>query len=116
MMAELGNQTHVPWFQRAYDKYVEGQRFASQIPGTRTYSGLTLGTRNQPYKLSDLQRNDIHDTGRFLTQKMREQGLPALPVMHVFQDEEDYFMQTGTLPKTLAAHMAQADLAGVVFL
>ena len=47
---------------------------------------------------------------------MREQGLPALPVMHVFQDEEDYFMQTGTLPKTLAAHMAQADLAGVVFL
>ena len=49
MMAELAQPTHVPWFQQAYNKFVEGQRFASQIPGTRTYSGLTLGTRNQSY-------------------------------------------------------------------
>ena len=66
MMGELAQEKHVPWFQQAYNKYVEGQRFADQIPGTRTYSGLTLGTRNQPDKLSGLQRQDIHDQGRFL--------------------------------------------------
>ena len=48
-----------------YNKYVEGQKFASQIPGTRTYSGLTLGNRHQPTKLSELQRQDIHDQNRF---------------------------------------------------
>ena len=48
-MAELGKEKHVPWFQQAYDKYVEGQRFASQIPGTATYTGLTLGTRKSTY-------------------------------------------------------------------
>ena len=53
----------------AYNKYVEGQRFADQIPGTRTYSGLTLGNRSQPDKLSELQRADIHDPGRFLTKR-----------------------------------------------
>ena len=31
MMAELGKEKHVPWFQQAYDKYVEGKRFADQI-------------------------------------------------------------------------------------
>ena len=46
MMAELSSQTCVPWFQQAYDKYVEDQRFAPQIPGTRTYSGLTLTNRH----------------------------------------------------------------------
>ena len=56
MMAELAKPKHVPWFQQAYDKYVEGQRFANQIPGTRTYSGYTLGNRHQGSKLSELQR------------------------------------------------------------
>ena len=60
-MTELGNQTHVPWFLQAYDKYVEGQRFADQNPGTRTYSGLTLGNRRQGTKLAELNRQDIHD-------------------------------------------------------
>ena len=55
MMAELAKSTHVPWFQQAYDKFVDGQRFASQIPGTRTYSGLTLGDRRQQTKLGELQ-------------------------------------------------------------
>ena len=44
---------------------------------------------------------------------MRKAGLPAPPVMYVPQDEEDYYMQTGKLPKALAAHAAQADLNGV---
>ena len=56
MMAELANPSHVPWFQQAYNKYVEGQRFASQIHGTATYSGITLGNRRQGTKLSELQR------------------------------------------------------------
>ena len=47
---------------------------------------------------------------------MREQGLAAPPVMYVPQDEEDYYMQTGQLPKALAATSAQADLTGIVFL
>ena len=34
-------------------------------------------------------------------------------VMYVPQDEEDYFMRTGKLPKALAAHMADADLTGM---
>ena len=96
MMTELAQEKHVPWFQQAYNKYVEGQRFASDIPGTRTYSGLTLGTRNQPSKLSELQRQDIHDTNRFLTKEMREQGLKAPPVMYVPRDDIDYYIQTGT--------------------
>ena len=33
--------------------------------------------------------------------------------MYVPQDEEDYFIRTGTLPKALAAHMADADLSGI---
>ena len=103
----------MPWFQQAYDKYVEGQRFASQIPGTTSYSGLTLGNRRQGTKLSELQRADIHDPGRFLTKKQREQGLQAPPVMYVPQDEENYFIRTGKLPKALAANMANADLNGV---
>ena len=65
----------------AYDKFVEGQRFADQIPGTRTYSGYTLESRHQPDKLSALQKNTIHDQNRFLTSKMREQGLEAPPIM-----------------------------------
>ena len=103
----------MPWFQQAYDKYVEGQRFASQIPGTRTYSGLTLGNRHQGTKLSELQRADIHDQGRFLTKKQREAGLPAPPVMYVPADEEDYYIRTGKLSKALAAHAADADLNGI---
>ena len=34
-------------------------------------------------------------------------------VMYVPADEEDYFIRTGTLPKALAAHMAEADLTGI---
>ena len=33
--------------------------------------------------------------------------------MYIPADEEDYFMQTGTLPKALAANAAYADLAGI---
>ena len=113
MMTELAQEKHVPWFQQAYNKYVEGQRFASDILGTRTYSGLTLGNRSQPAKLSELQRKDIHDTNRFLTSKMREQGLKAPPVMYVPHDDIDYYMQTGQLPKALAANAAYADLQGI---
>ena len=113
MMTELGKPKHVPWFQQAYNKYVEGQRFADQIPGTRTYTGLTLGTRNQPTKLSTLTRNTIHDTNRFLTKEMRDQGLKAPPVMYVPRDDIDYYMQTGQLPKALAANAAYADLQGI---
>ena len=83
MMAELGQEKHVPWFQQAYNKYVEGQRFASQIPGTRTYSSLTLGSRHQPTKLSELQRADIHDQNRFLTKKMRDAGM-CEPLLSMF--------------------------------
>ena len=115
-MTELAQQTHVPWFQQAYDKYVVGQKIADQIPGTRTYSGLTLGSRHQPTKLSELQRNYIHDKQRFLTKKMREQRLERPPVMYVPQDEEDYYMRTGKLPKALAASSANADLTEYVFL
>ena len=113
MMTELGQEKHVPWFQQAYNKYVEGQRFASQIPGTRTYSGLTLGNRAQPSTLSDLQRNIDHDTRRFLTEKQREQGYKEPPVLYVPRDDIDYYMQTGQLPKALAANAAYADLTGI---
>ena len=41
---------------------------------------------------------------------MRENGMHAPPVMYISQDEEDYYMQTGKLPKALAAHAAEADL------
>ena len=113
MMAELAQPTHVPWFQQAYNKFVEGQRFANQIPGTRTYSGLTLWSRHQPDKLSALQRNTIHDQNRFLTKEMREQGYKEPPAWYVPRDEIDYYMQTGQLPKALTANAAYADLQGI---
>ena len=113
MMDELAKPKHVPWFQQAYDKYVEGQRFADQIPGTRTYSGLTLGSRHQPTKLSELQRKDIHDTQRFFTKDMRDLGYKEPPAWYVPHDEIDYYMQTGQLPKALAANAANADLKGI---
>ena len=103
----------MPWFQQAYNKFVEGQRFADQIPGTRTYSGLTLGSRHQPSKLSELQRKDIHDQNRFLTKDMRDLGMKEPPAWYVPRDEIDYYMQTGQLPKALAANAANADLTGV---
>ena len=114
MMTELAQEKHVPWFQQAYNKYVEGQRFADQVPGTRTYSGLTLGSRHQPSKLSELQRKDVHDENRFLTKKMRDAG-KTLADLHYYvpHDEEDYYMQTGKLPKALTANAANADLNGV---
>ena len=28
IMEELAQEKHVPWFQQAYEKYVDGQRFA----------------------------------------------------------------------------------------
>ena len=113
MMTELGQATHVPWFQQAYNKFVDGQRFADQIPGTRTYSGLTLGSRHQPDKLSGLQKNIIHDTNRFLTKDMRDAGMKEPSTWHVPRDDIDYYMQTGKLPKALAAHAADADLKGI---
>ena len=116
MMAELGKPTHVPWFQQAYDKYVEGQRFADQIPGTRAYSGLTLGSRHQPTSLLGLNRVDAHDPGRFLTKKQREQGLREPPVMYVPRDDEDYYMQTGKLSKALAPMLLVLTLLVYVFL
>ena len=112
MMAELAKPTHVPWFQQAYNKYVEGQRFANQIPGTRTYSGLTLGT-DISLTSSVIFRAEIYYQGRFLTSKMRNVGLEAPPVMYVPADEEDYYMLTEKLPKALAAHSAEAYLKGV---
>ena len=33
--------------------------------------------------------------------------------MYIPADEEDYFIQTGKLSKTLAANVAQADLTGI---
>ena len=44
---------------------------------------------------------------------MREQGLREPPAWYASQDEEDYFIQTGTLPKALAATSANVDLNGV---
>ena len=44
---------------------------------------------------------------------MREQGKHAPPVMYIPQDEEDYYIRTGKLPKALAANSAQADLTGI---
>ena len=35
------------------------------------------------------------------------------PVWYVPRDDIDYYMQTGKLPKALAAHAAEADLNGV---
>ena len=116
MMDELAKPKHVPWFQQAYDKYVEGQRFTSDIPGTRTYSGHTLGSRHQPTKLSELQRNDIHDENRFLTKDMRDAGMKEPSTWYVPKDEIDYYMQTGKLPKALAAHMQKQTLMEYVFL
>ena len=45
---------------------------------------------------------------------MRDAG-KMLADLHYYvpQDEEDYFMQTGQLPKALAANMADADLEGI---
>ena len=80
---------------------------------TRTYSGLTLGTRHQPDKLSELQRKDIHDQQRFLTKDMRDLGMKEPPAWYVPRDEIDYYIQTGNLPKALAANAANADLKGI---
>ena len=112
-MDELAKSKHVPWFQQAYDKYVDGQRFASQIPSTRTYSGLTLGKRHQGTKLSELQRKDVYDENRFLTKDMRDAGMREPSTWYVPKDEIDYYMQTGQLFKALAANTANADLQGI---
>ena len=46
-------------------------------------------------------------------QRSREQGLNAPPAWYVPRDEADYYMQTGKLPKALAANAAYADLTGI---
>ena len=117
MIDELAKPTHVPWFQQAYDKFVEGQRFADQIPGTRTYSGLTLGDRHQGSKLGELERNNIHDENRFLTKKMRDNG-KTLDDLHYYvpRDEEDYYIRTGTLPRLSLLMPHKLTLLVYVFL
>ena len=44
---------------------------------------------------------------------MREQGMHASLIMYAPQDEEGYYIHTGTLLKALAANAAQADLTGI---
>ena len=45
---------------------------------------------------------------------MRDNGKMVADLhYYVPQDEEDYFIQTGKLPKALAAHAANADLNGI---
>ena len=65
---------HLPWFKKAYRKYAKGQRFADQIPGREKYAPLTLASRNQKYKLSDLTHSTVTNPQRLLTQKMRQAG------------------------------------------
>ena len=55
MMVELGNHDYLSWFQQAYNKYVDGQRFAPAIPGTRKNSGLTLGNDTNPLNSVNLR-------------------------------------------------------------
>ena len=76
--------------------------FANQIPGTASYSGLTLGTRRQATKLSELQRQDIHDENRFLTKKMRDDG-KTLADLHYYvpRDEENYLYVQGLFLRLL---------------
>ena len=44
---------------------------------------------------------------------MRELGYKEPPAWYVPRDEIDYYMQTGQLPKALAANAANADLTGI---
>ena len=44
---------------------------------------------------------------------MREQGYKEPPVWYVPRDDIDYYMQTGKLPKALAATAAEANLNGI---
>ena len=54
MMAELAKPTHVPWFQQAYCKFVEGQRFASQILVLEHTLVSLLGTEIKALNLENL--------------------------------------------------------------
>ena len=74
MLAEMKEPVHLPWFKQAYKKYAKGQRFADQLPGREKYAPLTLQSRNQKYKLSDLAHSTVVDKNRILTQKMRDAG------------------------------------------
>ena len=44
------NGKHKPWLRQVYKENVKGKKFASQIPGRKKYTGLTLGDRAQPYR------------------------------------------------------------------
>ena len=64
MIDEMKEPVHLPWFKQAYKKYAKGKRFAKDIPGREKYAPLTLATRNQPYKLSQLTHSTIVDQNR----------------------------------------------------
>ena len=113
MMTELAQPTHVLGSSRLITSLLRDRGLLTRFPVLEHTLGSLFGTRNQPTKLSELQRAEIHDQGRFLTSKMREQGLNAPPVMYVTQDEEDYFIHTGKLSKALAANAIRVDLNGI---
>ena len=74
MVKEMAKEVHEPWFKQAYKLYAKGKRFADEIPGREKYAPLTLKSRNQAYKLSDLAHTTTRDPNRLLTQKMRQSG------------------------------------------
>ena len=113
IVAEMAKPVHLPWFKQAYHKYAKGKRFADQIPGREKYAPLTLTTRNQPYKLSQLTHSTTADPNRLLTHKMRQTG-KALADVHYYipRNREEYLQkhpEARVPPKTQAA--ASANLA-----
>ena len=112
---------HLPWFKKAYRKYAKGQRFADKIPGREKYAPLTLTSRNQKYKLSDLTHSTTKDPNRLLTQKMRQAGTTLDTFNYKIPRNREEYLAKHTdavlppppppAPKTQAAQIANTSLA-----
>ena len=120
MEAEMAEAKHLPWFKQAYRKFAKGKRFAKDIPGREKYAPLTLGKRNQTYKLSELRHETTVDPNRLLTKKMRDRGDTLDDIdYYIPKDAEDYARrqafkaarkESPPAPKTQAAAAATTDL------
>ena len=90
MVKEMANAEHVPWFKQLII-VCKGSEVANQIPGREKYAQLTLQTRNQPYKLSQLKHSIVVNPQRLLTQKMRQAGKTLADVRYyITRNKADY--------------------------
>ena len=117
-LAEARQGNHKSWFKKFYKANIKGQRFADQIPGRQRYTGLTLSSRAQPYRVVAPEgeraltavQNAEYDPNKMLTANMRRANKTLGDVQYYIPHDKAEFDRIQADKKTKAdAAKAAAD-------